>query len=78
MNSSIRESDFEILIAVFAGTMTHRAIRVISSRHESAVRDKVLIRDESFDAVYLKIHRECSEFADAWDVQEALNVIVGN
>ena len=49
--------------------MIDRAIGVIGSRYESAVRDKVFIRVESFDAVDFKIDGKCRELTDTWNVQ---------
>ena len=51
MNSGIGESDFEILIAVFAGAMMDRTVGIVGSRDEPTVRNKPLIRIEAFDAV---------------------------
>jgi len=78
MDGCIRERYFEILVAVFAGAMMERAVGVIGSRDESARRCKFLIGGEAFNAIDFEVHGECGKIADSWDVQEPLNVVVGN
>jgi len=53
VDRSIGESDLEILIAIFAGTMMHCSVGVISGRHQTAIEGKVFIECEAFDAVNL-------------------------
>jgi hypothetical protein len=36
-DSSIKESNLEIFIAIFAGTLMHMSIGIISSRYESTI-----------------------------------------
>ena len=78
MDSGIGESDFEILIAIFAGTMMHCSVGVIGSGDKSAVRDKVFVGGEAFNAVDLQVDGESREFADTGNIEKSLNVIVGN
>ena len=54
----------------------HSAIGVISSRHETAIGDKVFIRIEAFYAVDFEVNGKCRELADTWNVQESLDVVV--
>ena len=48
----VRESDLKILVAIFAGTVMHRTVGVISRRNQSAVGDEVFIRGKALDTVY--------------------------
>ncbi len=78
MNGNIGEGNLEILVPVFAGAMVYTTVGVVGSRDETAVGDKMFVGGETFDAVDFATEGKGRELADSWDIQEELDVVIGN